>query len=241
MKTTWQETWTDRFYRSRPEWRDGTTEFHDLCRSLAPPGTRVLEIGAGATNRTSAFLSTLGELHGIDVSPDIYKNTHVKTAKLIEGDRYPHPDSSFDLAVSNYVVEHIVDASAHLRETHRVLRPNAPYVFRTPNLFHYVSLVSWLTPHRLHELVAGPLRNLPADSPEPWPTTYALNTPGAVRRHCALAGFRVERLDLVEKEPSYGMIARPLFAAFMAYERLVNSTPRLAAIRANMFVVLRRD
>jgi hypothetical protein len=36
------------------------------------------------------------------------------------------------------------------------------------------------------------------------------------------------------------MLARPLFLAFLAYERAVNATPLLARFRANLFVVLRK-
>jgi hypothetical protein len=36
------------------------------------------------------------------------------------------------------------------------------------------------------------------------------------------------------------MVARPVFLGLMAYERLVNSTDRLAFARANLFVVLRK-
>ena len=121
----------------------------------------------------------------------------------------------------------------------RVLKPNARYVFRTPNLVHYVALVSWLTPDLIHKLAANRLRAVGAEHHEPWPTVYALNTPRAVRRLAGEAGFVVEELRLVEKEPSYGMYARPLFLALMAYERLVNVTEMFAALRANMFVVLR--
>jgi hypothetical protein len=52
--------------------------------------------------------------------------------------------------------------------------------------------------------------------------------------------LEVESLEMVEKEPSYGMLARPLFLAFMAYERLVNASDRFAPLRANIFVVLRK-
>jgi hypothetical protein len=61
-----------------------------------------------------------------------------------------------------------------------------------------------------------------------------------VRRNARRAGLEVESLEMVEKEPSYGMFARPLFLAFMAYERIVNASGRLAGLRANMFVVLRK-
>jgi SAM-dependent methyltransferase len=220
---------------------DGTTLFHEqLCRPFAPPHAKIVEVGAGPTNPTSAFLSTLGEVHGIDVTDEVRGNVHLTTASIIENDRYPYPDETFDLAVSSYVVEHVAQPAVHLGEIHRVLKPGARYVFRTPNQWHYVALASRATHHGFHRLVANRLRQLPEEHHEPWPTVYAMNTPRAVRRYAARTHFDVERLDLVEKEPSYGMLARPLFAAMMAYERAVNATPALAPFRANMFVVLRK-
>jgi SAM-dependent methyltransferase len=230
----------DRFYRSRPGWTDGTTDFHALCSAAAPTDAKILEVGAGPTNPTSAFLATLGQLHGVDVDDEVRGNVHLASSALMRDDRFPFPDASFDMVVSNYVVEHVGDAAAHLSEVCRVLRDGGAYLFRTPNLFHYVALVSRAVSHRTHKLLANRLRNLPPGSHDPWPTVYAMNTPASVRRHARQAGFEVERLDMVEKEPSYGMAARPLFLAFMTYERLVNTTEWLAPLRANMFVTLRK-
>jgi SAM-dependent methyltransferase len=237
----WQDAWMDRFYRSRPGWVDGTTAFHELCRAAAPAHAKILEVGAGPTNPTSAFLATLGEVHGVDVDDEVRGNVHLASSVVVKGDRFPFPDASFDLAVSNYVVEHVSDARVHMAEIHRVLRDGGRYLFRTPNLLHYVALVSRAVSHRAHKLVANRLRNLASEAHDPWPTVYAMNTPAAVRRHARQVGFEVERLDMVEKEPSYGMAARPLFLAFMTYERIVNSSDRLAPLRANMFVVLRKS
>ncbi len=237
----WQDVWTDRFYRSQPGWKDGTTEFHDLCRTFIPASARILEVGAGPTNETSAFLASVGEVHGVDVSDEALANKHLKSSAVVDArGRYPFEDASFDFAVSNYVVEHVADPWTHLSEIRRVLKPGGCYAFRTPNLFHYVAIVSRVTPHSFHNLVANRLRAHPRGTHDPWPTVYAMNTPGAVRRHAAEARLRVEELRLVEKDPSYGMAARPLFLTFMAYERLVNSTERLAGLRANMFAVLRK-
>jgi SAM-dependent methyltransferase len=235
----------ERFYRSRPGWTDGTTQFHAMVREAAQAASgraraKILEVGAGPTNTTSAFLATLGEVHGIDVDDEVRGNVHLASSAVIDHGRYPYADASFDVAVSNYVVEHVDDARGHLAEIHRVLRDGGRYLFRTPNLLHYVALVSRAVSHRTHKLVANRLRNLSTAAHEPWPTVYVMNTPSAVRRHARDAGFEVERLDMVEKEPSYGMMARPLFLAFMAYERVVNASARLAPLRANMFVVLRK-
>ena len=157
----WQDAWTNRFYRSQPGWTDGTTEFHSLCRLYVPAKARILEVGAGPTNRTSAFLASLGEVHGADVSDEVTGNIHLASSALIKGGRYPFPDASFDAVVSNYVVEHVDDAFAHLTEIHRVLLPGGHYIFRTPNLVHYVAIVSRLTAHGIHRALANRLRNLP--------------------------------------------------------------------------------
>jgi SAM-dependent methyltransferase len=237
---TWQAEYLARFYDPARGWVDGTQEFHDLCANAIPRGSRILEMGPGPSNRTSRFLATLGELHGLDPDPDARQNDALAGFELLDGPRFPFPDASFAACVSNYVVEHVADAEAHLAEVARILSPGGVYVFRTPNRWHYVTMFASLTPHWVHELLANRLRALPDDEHDPYPTVYALNTRPAVEHHAARAGFRVETLRLVEKEPSYGMAARPLFLAFMAYERAVNATERAAFLRSNIFAVLRK-
>lgn len=211
-----------------------------MCASVCPPGGRFLDVGAGSSNRTSQYLSTLGELHGVDPSEEILSNDALVSAAVVEGDAYPFPGGWFDACVSDYVVEHVIAPIRHLREIHRVLRPGGVYVFRTPNLWHYVALLSAATPHAVHRMFANRLRALPDGAHEPWPTCYRMNTRRAIRRCAAQAEFVVERLDMVEKEPSYGMATRALFFPLLAYERAVNATEALAGVRSNIFAVLRR-
>lgn len=239
--TAWQDRWLDRFYRSHAGWTDGTTEFHELCAQGIPANGTILEVGAGPKNDTSAFLSTLAELHGVDVSDEVRGNPHLRSHAVVRDEHYPFSSGSFDLVVSNYVVEHVQDPDGHLAEIHRVLKPRGRYVFRTPNLFHYVAVVSRFTPYATHRTWANRLRNLAPLHHDPWPTVYAMNTPASVRAHAGRHGFAVEHLDLVEKEPCYGLFARPLFLAFLAYERVVNASDALAWLRANMFVTLRKQ
>jgi SAM-dependent methyltransferase len=236
----WQTRYLERFYDPRDGWVNGTEEFHQLCASCIPMGSKILEIGPGPSNKTSRFLATRGELHGLDPDPDVLNNQSLQSAAVLEGDRYPFEDGAFDACVSNYVVEHVADPRAHLREISRVLRNGGPYIFRTPNQYHYVAMVARLTPHWFHELVANRLRNRPLDAHPPYPTVYKMNTGAAVHRLAQEAGLRVETLRLVEKEPSYGLSSRALFLAFVGYERLVNSTESAASLRANIFGVLRK-
>lgn len=237
---SWQQSARDRFYNPARGFVDGTTEFHQLCASVMPPGSRILEIGAGPTNQSSTFFATRGALTGLDVDPAVAGNRALFDAAIFDGGRFPFGDASFDVGVSNYVLEHVPDPELHLREVHRVLVPGGAYVFRTPNRYHYVALVSSVTPHWFHELVANRLRGLPPEAHDPYPTVYALNTRRAVRRFAVAASLSVEVMRVIEKDPSYGMALRLTFYPMMAYERFVNSTERLAGLRSNILAVLRK-
>jgi ubiquinone/menaquinone biosynthesis C-methylase UbiE len=238
--SSWREQYLERFYKGRPGWLNGSEEFHDLVRATIRPGAKILEIGSGPSNASSRFLATLGELHGVDITPELLENDALASGKVGDGVSIPYPDATFDACVSNYVLEHVEKPREQLREIFRVLKPGGAYLFRTPNLVHYVALISGATPQWLHELVANRVRGLAAGSHAPYPTVYRMNTPRAVRSGAKEIGFEVETLRMVEKEPSYGMIARPVFLGLMAYERLVNSTEKLAFARANLFAVLRK-
>ena len=240
-RAPWTQRYLERFYFAKPGWIDGVTEFHQLCAQVIPAGAEILEIGAGPPNMTSRFLAGLGSVHGLDPDAAVQSNDALTSSAVLGGDGvFPFVDGAFDACVAANVVEHISDPLAHLAEVRRVLKPDAPYLFRTPNLRHYVYFVSARTPHRIHVLLANWLRALPADAHDPYPTVYAMNRPAAVRAFARDAGFAVTDLRLVEKEPSYGMASRLLFIPFMVYERIVNSTERLAAFRSYMFVVLKR-
>lgn len=231
----------ERYYHGRPGFVDGTEQFHSLCRTHIAKGSRILEIGAGPSNETSDFLAGLGELSAADVSAEVLQNRVVGgRAVVYDGARLPFADASFDACVSDYVLEHVEDPRMHLREVSRVLRPGGVYVVRTPNLFYYVSLVSRFTPFRVHLALANRLRGLGEESHAPYPTVYRCNTERAMRREAAAAGLAVERCDMVEKEPSYARASAWLFYPAMWWERLLNATERLAGLRANLFVVLRK-
>jgi len=236
----WQQRYLDRFYDRDKGWVDGTTRFHEVCAAAIPAGARILEVGAGPSNKTSRYLAGLGEVHGIDLDADVLTNDALTTATVLDGS-FPYEPGSFDACVSNFVVEHVAEPHQHLAEIARVLKPGAPYVLRTPNRWHYVYLVASLTPHRLHLALANRLRNLPPNAHDPYPTVYAMNSRREVCRAAADAGMSVELLQLIEPEPSYGLGSRLTFLPFVAYERLVNSSEMLSGLRSTILAVLTSD
>jgi SAM-dependent methyltransferase len=230
----------DYYYYKRSSYRGGTTQFHALCSNSIAAGGQILEIGAGPSNSTSDYLSGLGSLTGVDVSAEVRENRALQSAHVYDGTRLPFEAERFDACVSNYVLEHVANPDEHFREIRRVLRGGGVFVFRTPNLIHYVALTSRLLPHAAHRLLANRLRGLGEESHEPWPTVYRANTRGKIARLASQASLHVERCVLIEPEPTYGSASRWLFFPMMWYERLVNSTETLATLRANILGVLYR-
>lgn len=230
----------DRWYCSRPDFVDGTSHFFGLCRESIVAGSRILEVGAGPNNRCSQFLSSLGEVTGVDVSAEVLANNSLTAASVYNGVDLPFSDHAFDACVSNYVLEHIEQPAAHFREVARVLKPGGVYCIRTPNLKHYVTIGAKLLPHAVHLKTANRLRDLDADAHDPYQTVYRANTPKAIRKMAILAGLRMQSLQMIEKEPSYGLVSPFLFVPMMLYERLVNSWDGFAPFRVNIFAVLAR-
>lgn len=110
-------------------------------RWLPPPsGVRVLEIGCGMGELAMGLSEKGYSCVGIDVSEvRIRRLQQFQSDRLqfrkVEGTRLPFPDQSFDVAISMQLFEHLHpdDASPHLREVLRVLKPEGFYMLETPN------------------------------------------------------------------------------------------------------------
>jgi len=214
-----------------------------MIREHTNGDSRILNLGAGPATRdqTRIFKGEVAEVAGADIDPLVLKNDELDHAVVIDGVSLPFESERFDLVYSDFVLEHVEFPQPFLTEVRRILRPGGSYFFRTPNLFHYVALGSYLTPQWIHERLANPMRGLDSQAHDPWPTFYRANTPGKIRRLARRAGFTNAKFRLIEMEPSYLKFHAIPFFAGVAYERLVNSTDILARFRGNIFGRLVRD
>jgi ubiquinone/menaquinone biosynthesis C-methylase UbiE len=224
-----------RFYPNQSH--DKTRLFFGMIRSAVGRDARVLNLGAGPgtgyqiCNLKGAF----AELVGADIDSAVLTNPEIDTPVVIEnGKALPFGTNSFDLVYSDYVVEHVEFPQQFLAEILRVLKPGGSYFFRTPNMWHYVALVSRFSPHWFHELIANKSRGMPEDSHDPYPTFYRLNRRSVVKNAALSAGFAEVKFDMVEGHPSYMVFHVLPFLAGVTYERLVNSSELFAGLRANI-------
>lgn len=105
--------------------------------SLGPlaPGERVLDVGCGAGTDTlvaAQMVGPEGRVTGIDMTAEMLAKARqsagelgVDNVELVEGEaeRLPFPDESFDVVISNGVIDLVPDKDAVFSEIFRVLRP----------------------------------------------------------------------------------------------------------------------
>jgi SAM-dependent methyltransferase len=224
----------DRFYSDTRY--NGTILFYHWLREHAMRDYRVLNLGAGPTpdQPLRSLKGEVAEVVGADLSPEVLENTELDRAIIIRDGRIDIETASFDLIYSDYVLEHIEEPKGFLTEVYRLLKPGCSFFFRTPNIFHYVGLVSACTPHSLHEFVANPVRGLAKDAHKPWPTYYRMNRRSRLERLALEAGFAEIELRMIEPNPSYLEFHVIPFMFGVAYERFVNSHPAFSGLRSNI-------
>jgi SAM-dependent methyltransferase len=99
------------------------------------PGERVLDLGSGAGTDSLIAAQMVGEqghVTGIDMTPEMLAKARAAAAELgasnvefveSEAERLPFPDESFDVVISNGVIDLIPDKDAVFAELFRVLGP----------------------------------------------------------------------------------------------------------------------
>lgn len=164
---------------------DSAHVFLVTAQALAARSQLVLEVGCGRgalvrlDQPGGAWQDLRGpgrRVLGIDIDSAGAHNPVVDEFRLIGDDGcWPLDDASVDLAVSDFVLEHVTDPATFVSELARVLRPGGAFVARTVSRYSPLSLIAGLVPNRSHARV---LRSLQPGRLEQdvFHTAYRMNT-----------------------------------------------------------------
>jgi SAM-dependent methyltransferase len=121
-----------------------------ILRLLRPwPGARILEVGPGTENlavpagRMLGASQTVGlEYYGCAAAA---RQSGFEVAECdLNAERWPFADQSFDVILSNQVIEHLPNTDHYMREIARLVSPRGYAVISTPNagsLLHIAMLL----------------------------------------------------------------------------------------------------
>ena len=209
---------------------------NSIVLARVQPSWRVLEIGCGYGRNSPQLKGRVALYAGIDPDPRICDHPELNVGVRCGAERLPWPDQFFDLVFHSMVAEHLLDPSAVMRETARVLRPGGTLLFETPNRWHYVSLAAAVTPHWFHGFWIRRLGG-PRQAGDVFETLYRCNDRRQIARALRDAGL-CGKIRHIARPPNYLSFHPAAFMVEIIYERTVESLfPRL---RARLLVEARK-
>jgi SAM-dependent methyltransferase len=222
LPLTLQNSYRARYRAMRPDWRSSGDQLEALVRSRLTADSRVLDLGCGRGGVVELFWREVKVAAGLDPDTSSLAGHRAPGMPVIRGvgESLPFVNESFDLIVCLWVLEHLQDPLATLREVRRVLRPGGHFIFVTPNLSNPVMLLNRIgkaLPALQRRMVPRLYGRVEADT---FRVQYRANTAGAIRTLAASVGLTVDDLRAVP-DPTYLAMNRLMFRASVLSERLM--------------------
>jgi SAM-dependent methyltransferase len=230
--------WMDRnWYPGSSAYWDDEVLREEVLKLL--DGGSLLDLGAGAgILKNMNFRGIANKVTGVDLDPRVLENPYLDEAFNIGGESLPFPDESFDLVVSDNVLEHLEDPTQVFSEVQRVLRPGGYFIAKTPNKFHYMPFIARITPHWFHEWFNKLRGRVEVDT---FPTLYRANCYKDINALAHKTGFQVSAIDYIEGRPEYLRFNPLTYIIGFVYERLVNSMQFLSGMRIVLIIKLQKQ
>ncbi len=214
--------------------------FRKVILDIIKPNYFCLDYGAGRGNvEYMNFKGLVKHMCGVDPAEDVISNPYLDDAKVLclKKNTISYPDDTFNLVISDNVMEHIENPGIVFKEISRVLINNGVFLAKTPNKWHYMPLVARITPtwfHKYYNSLRGRKDN------DTFPTRYMCNTKKDVYRYAQEAGLKVLRVDFIEGRPEYLRINPIAYLIGFLYEQVVNKVPGLSKFRCVMIFELQK-
>ncbi len=162
----------------------------------------VLDFGCGRGNFVIDELAeSFGEKTGFDVAQEsVTGNVSVHKTVIGVPEHLPFTDTSFDVAISLWVFEHVEHPDVVMKEMYRVLKPGGFFAFVTPNknslLIMLRRILSDGIAHRLLKVLYG------REEKDVFSVYYHMNTIRNATRIAKQAGFTID-VATTNADPSY--------------------------------------
>jgi ubiquinone/menaquinone biosynthesis C-methylase UbiE len=109
---------------------------------------RVLDVGTGSGHIAYELSKISRTLDSVDLHDERILSKGYKFHK-VPNELLPFPNDTFDIAISNHVLEHVPNQTVHINEIHRVLKKEGILYLATPNRWwpidpHYkIPFITW--------------------------------------------------------------------------------------------------
>src|SRR5262249_13537641 len=164
---------------------------NEIARHMPSAGT-VLDLGCGDNRMLHLWREPHREVWGTDFQRHPALISPARFQLLEPDGTIPFSDGTFDLIVSRWVFEHVIDPVDFLKHVARVLRPGGVFVSLTVNDKHYISWLArllHLAPHSWTQSIVHLFLGRPHE--DTFPTYYRMNSLAKVVRAARAASLEV--------------------------------------------------
>jgi len=203
-----------------------------------------LDLGCGHSilpnwiSAQDSLVSRARRVIGLDCDwPSLRK--HREITELVGGEStcLPFHDSMFNRVSANMVVEHMADPVRSLQEINRVLRPGGVFIYHTPNIRFYMTLLAAHLPQWIKNRLIWLLERR-ADS-DIFPTHYRMNRLSAIHQLASQCCFRVLRCESLNTSAVTNIFLGPFVIIELLIRRLLRHE-YFKEFRSNFIVVLEK-
>ncbi len=141
----------------------------------------------------------------------------------------------YDLAFSNYVLEHVTDLAGCASEIHRILKTKGKYVVSTPNPSAPEFLLSKITPLAFHQWIRGSKTEHRA-----FETVYAYKNLKKLIEVFAVAGLRMEKSEYFPATYTY-LYRFPVLRTVSKWYDSIVAASGIKSLQGNVCLVFIKD
>ncbi len=216
-------------YYPKEEYKGAFERYIDLTKEGKFPKGILLDAGCGKGSKKINYENICRIAIGIDLDKLSLNANKLLNYKIIGNlGELPIKSNVFDMILCQNVIEHLEKPDRAFKEFSRILSVNGTFIFITPNIYNYVTIISKLTPFFFHRYL-NKLRGIKSD--ETFPTHYRANSRKRLDRIFKETNLYKEEMIMFQKWPSYLMFSTILFRFGILYERLINRFEFLGFLR----------
>lgn len=214
-----QEFYRKKYSEIKSGWTAILPLYVKVLKKYLTAKDKLLDIGCGHAKFLKPIYDSVSEVWGLD--PDagaLKKNKLIRNKVVGTAEKLPFDDNSFDIICSAWVMEHLENPEAVLKEIKRVLKPGGRFVFLTPNSWNYVVWIIRLIPNFLHDFLTKRLYGRQEN--DTMKVFYRINNIRDIRKKFEAAGF--QQCDIIQNEdPSYISFNFILFKISVLLEKII--------------------
>lgn len=219
-------------------WDDSVSIYKNLVSKEINENTTVLEAGCGFSDLYKEEYKRAKHVIGVDISDEYLKGNTLIREKIV-ADLASMPqvkDSSVDVIISSWVLEHVENPEGVFKEFDRVLKKDGKVIFLTPNSWNYIVILNKIIPHWFRVMVATKLAG--KLTVEPMKTFYRANSVSKLKYLANKSVLKIDKL-ILNGDPTYVAINKVFFYIGVFIEAIL-SMPILNKTKVHIVGVVRK-